>query len=80
MSHKHLTIDERIFIHKLLEAENSLSKIAEKLGCNKSTISREVKRLGKAKDYNPYKADKNAKNKKKIARRTLKIDALSLNY
>lgn len=80
MSHKHLTIDERIFIHKLLEAESSLSRIAETLGCNKSTISREVKRLGKIKDYNPYKADKNAKNKSKIARRTLKIDALSLNY
>lgn len=79
MSHKHLTIDERIFIHKSSEDGISISNIAKTLGRNKSTISRELKRLD-TKKYNPYKADKDAKKKKKIPRRFLKITALDLKY
>jgi len=40
---KHLTNDERLQIEHLLGEQTSLSQIAEKLGKNKSTISREVR-------------------------------------
>ena len=40
---KHLTNDERLQIERLLREQTSLSKIAEKLGKSKSTISREIR-------------------------------------
>jgi len=40
---KHLTNDERLQIERLLAEQVPFSKIAEKLGKNKSTISREVR-------------------------------------
>lgn len=42
-----LCYDERIEIYKLLALKQSLSQIAQTLGRNKSTISREVKQFGR---------------------------------
>ena len=44
MSYKHLTIEERACIAQYLKQGIKISRIAELLGRNKSTISRELKR------------------------------------
>lgn len=48
-----ISYEERIEIYRLLALKESLSSIARTLGRNKSTISREVCRLGRKK-YKPY--------------------------
>lgn len=78
MSHKHFNIDERIFIKKQFKNGESLTSIAKTLNRNKSSISRELKRFSRV--YNPYCAEKEAKKKRHIIRKTTKIDANSLAY
>lgn len=46
MSYKHLKPEDRIVIDTLLLESRDYSYIAERLGVNKSTISREIKRNG----------------------------------
>jgi IS30 family transposase len=43
-NHRHLTLDERRSIERMLAGDNSLSEIARRLGRSKSTISRELLR------------------------------------
>lgn len=44
MSYTHFTLDERKYLHKLLNEDVSMRKIAEALGRNVSSVSREIKR------------------------------------
>jgi len=44
---KHLTIEDRSQLEHMLRGGNSLSEIAERLGKNRSTISREIKKYRK---------------------------------
>lgn len=50
MSYKHITINERCCIIEYLNLGWSLSKIAKELNRNKSSISREIRRI-KCKPY-----------------------------
>ena len=55
--HKHLTLEEREMILKYLSIGYSLSKIAEILSRNKSTISRELNRNSDKEGYFPKGQD-----------------------
>ncbi len=57
MGSKHLSIDERESILKMLSQEKNLSQIAESLGRNKGTISRELSRnTSSTGEYKPHLA------------------------
>lgn len=45
--YKRITYDQRVILEKLVKLGYTNSRIAEELGCHKSTISRELRRLGK---------------------------------
>ena len=56
MKGTHLTLDDRKFIQRELEAEKSKAQIAKELGKSPSTISKEVKLHRKLKPRNMYNA------------------------
>ena len=53
-NHKHMTQDDRISIEKGLDASLSLRKIAEKIGKDPSTISKEIKKHRTAHKHNTF--------------------------
>ena len=53
MSYKQLTLKERYHISALLKTGLRQKEIAEQIGVSPSTISRELRRNGKGKDYDP---------------------------
>lgn len=59
MGYKHLNIDERESILKMLSEQKNLTHIAELLGRNKGTISRELSRnLSSTGEYKPHLAQR----------------------
>ena len=52
-----LTDEKRIIIETLRKEGRSLSYIAERIGCNKSTVSKEIKRNKGKRGYRHRKAD-----------------------
>ncbi len=59
MGYKHLNIDERESILKMLCKEKKLTEIARKIGRNKGTISRELSRnLSSTGEYKPHLAQR----------------------
>lgn len=59
MGYKHLTIDERESILKMQSEQKSMTYIAERIGRNKGTISRELSRNGSSTgDYKPHLAQR----------------------
>ena len=56
---KHLTLEERVEIYRLLKAEHSVRSIARQIGRDHSVVSRELKRnsLRFSTEYNAVKAD-----------------------
>jgi IS30 family transposase len=59
MGYRHLNIDERESILKMLSKENNLTKIAGMIGRNKGTISRELSRnLCSTGEYKPHLAQR----------------------
>jgi len=56
--YSHLTQEQRYQISAFLQAEKSYSFIANAVGCNKSTISRELKRNTGKRGYRPKQAHK----------------------
>lgn len=63
--HKQLTLKERYHIYGLIEAGDTNSVIAIKIGVDKSTIGREIKRCNGPGNYDPEKAQKDADFKKR---------------
>ena len=51
-----LTNEKRIIIETLRKEGRSLSYIAERIGCNKSTVSKEIKRNKSKRGYRHKKA------------------------
>lgn len=56
MSYSHFTLDERKYLHQLLDEGLSIRKIADILGRAPSSISRELKRNSSKKGYHPWRA------------------------
>ena len=73
MSYKHLSIEERICIAYSLKENKSIRQIAKILGRSPSSISREIKRNTVKKLYNPSKADKESKKRKKNCGARMKL-------
>lgn len=76
MNYKHLSIDEREKILFYLAGGLSLCKIAQRLGRNKSTISRELFRNDKT--YSPSKAQIKYQQRRKKSCPHKKLDNLQL--
>ena len=56
MSYTHFTLDERKYLHQLLDEGHSIRKIADILGRSPSSVSRELKRNSSKKGYHPWRA------------------------
>ena len=68
-----LTQDQRYHIAGLKKMGNSLSSIAELVGCHKSTISRELKRNFGGRGYSPKQAQMFSDNRRSTAKKHLKM-------
>lgn len=60
MNYKQLAREQRYQIYVLMRAGHNQSRIAVLVGCDKSTISRELRRNRGLKGYRPYQADEMA--------------------
>ncbi len=78
MSYTHLTPTERGQIQALFREGKSLADIGRKLGRNTATISRELRRNGKAKGYDAQQAQKQYQQRRKACRPGRKLDFLAL--
>ena len=59
MGYKHLNIDERESILKMLSEQKNMTHVAELIGRNKGTISRELSRnLSSTGEYKPHLAQR----------------------
>ena len=56
MSYTHFTLDERKYLHQLLNEGHSIRKIADILGRSPSSVSRELNRNSSKKGYHPWRA------------------------
>ena len=77
-SYSHLTQEQRYQISAYLQLKYSLSTIARILGCNKSTISREIKRNTGKKGYRPKQASRLAVSRK--SNNSLKVTDFAWAY
>lgn len=78
MSHKHFTINERNKIEVLDKEGYSARKIANILGYNNSSISRELKRCGD--EYSAVEAQNDCDNKSKNKGRNIKLSTELKEY
>jgi len=60
LNYRQLTYEQRVAIYALLKAECSQTQIAQILGVNKSTVSREIRRNTGQKGYRPKQANQQA--------------------
>lgn len=64
MSCPHLNRDDRIRLDVLLRSGLSIVDCASGIGFSRQAVNDEIKRIGKRKDYNPYWADRKAREKR----------------
>lgn len=57
MGYKHLTKEQRYTIMVLLQAQATISRIAEVIGKSKGTVSREIRRNSDMRGYHRYRWD-----------------------
>lgn len=67
MSYTHLTRDDRIRLDVLLRNGLSITDCARSIGFSRTTVSNEISRNGGRKKYNPYQANRKAKQKRLTA-------------
>jgi len=77
MPYVHLTMDKRVQLYQLVQDQQSFTTMGRVIGCHRSTISRELKRLGQGKEYLPHKAQQHAQ-KQSMARSTPTLGNLTL--
>ena len=65
MSYKQLTERDRTIIWSMRRAGNSQSEIARKLGCHRSTVSREIARNKSINGYDVHSAQSLARERKR---------------
>ena len=71
--YKRLTLDNRKTIANCIGLGKSVTEIAQILSVHKSTISREIRRLGELQDYRPLKAHKHALEAGSFRKRKIKF-------
>ena len=79
MSYTHLTQDERYQIYAYKQIGKSQTDIAEKLGRDKSTISREIKRNTGGRGYRPKQAQEKAQDRLQNANKAIKMTTDVIN-
>lgn len=72
MSYCHFTIDEREKTYLLYNKGLSIRNIAQKLGRNPSSVSRELRRIKD--EYMPHKAQKDYENKRRACHKPRILD------
>ena len=73
LSYKHLTPESREIILRGIIAGCSFTEISKSVGCNKSTVSREIKRNGGRKRYSCHQAQKRYSLEREKSRRKYKL-------
>jgi transposase, IS30 family len=71
--YRHLTKEDRYHIKAQRDAGKSITKIAKKVGCDKSTISRELRRNTGGRGYRPKQAHRMARDRWKDAEKAVKM-------
>ena len=75
MGSKHLSIDERESILKMHAQKKNLSQIAEYLGRNKGTISRELSRnTSSTGEYKPHLAQRYYRKRRTLAKHPYRLE------
>ena len=67
MPHTHLSRDDRVRLSTMLKLDLSFRGCAWNLGYSTSAVSKEVKKNGSRDKYDPYKADRRARMKRREA-------------
>lgn len=67
MSYTHLNRDDRIRLDVLLRNSLSIKDCALRIGFSRQTVINEIKMFDSRKRYNPYKANRKAKERRRIA-------------
>ena len=73
MKSKQLIYERRIEIHALLKAGCNQTKIAQIIGVNKSTVSREIKRNTGQRGYRPIQANQHALGRRRGAAKNIRF-------
>jgi IS30 family transposase len=73
LNYKQLTYEQRVEIYALLKVDCSLSRIAEIIGVNKATVSREIKRNTGLKGYRPKQANQYALDRRQYAKKYVRF-------
>ncbi len=75
MGYKHLNIDERESILKMLSEQKNLTHIADLLGRNKGTISRELSRnLSSTSEYKPHLAQRYYNKRRQASKQPYRLE------
>ena len=75
MGYRHLTIDERENILKMHSEQKNMVRIAELIGRNKGTISRELSRnLSSTGDYKPHLAQRYYKKRRDGSKQPYRLE------
>jgi IS30 family transposase len=75
MGYRHLTIDERESILKMRSEQKNMTQIAELIGRNKGTISRELSRnLSSTGDYKPHLAQRYYKKRRDASKEPYRLE------
>ena len=72
-TYKQLTQEQRYYIFQLNKKDFTQDEIAQEVGVNKSTISRELKRNTGQRGYHPKQAQKKATERRKLASKAIKM-------
>jgi len=75
MAYKHLTLEERHYIEKRLKQGDSMNLIAQAIGRDQSTISREFSRNRSQRGYRYQQADRKAKQRHAEKPKAIKLTA-----
>ncbi|WP_158136953.1 helix-turn-helix domain-containing protein, partial [Companilactobacillus paralimentarius] len=76
--YNHLTLKDRECILLGITLNDTYQVIAEKIGCSKTTVSREIKRNGGRKVYSAVKAQENYQGRRLKSRRPKLLTDLKL--
>ena len=74
-TYKQLTQEQRYYIFQLNKKDFTQDEIAQEIGVDKSTISRELKRNTGQRGYRPKQAQRKATERRKLASKAIKMTA-----
>jgi IS30 family transposase len=79
-TYKQLTQEQRYYIFQLNKKDFTQDEIAQEIGVNKSTISRELKRNTGQRGYRPKQAQRKATERRQLASKAIKMTADMIEF